>query len=405
MALIPPKRSELLTQNGFSTLRLTTFFEDLARNVNQTVEEVDTELGASTSIAFISALRNDLTELYDQVDLLTHKTNSAPEGLVKWRGDYDENYIYQAGDFVRQNGWSAVANKRTIDSVEPPVIGTANYLLGDAPTWTQLNQDALVTAGQKYTFTQSTRITEIRVWPKNGGAGVTNKLITLDITDPNTPIYNEYLLTNLTPDEWQIVEAGNRLIPAGSTFIVALQTLNSSSNTTITGNWRYDGTSDNGTPDSQGWNKRNQNNIIRIDKTDLGSLDRSAELLAVTPQSTIEVIQTNSVGNNATYVVTTAPSDQGTYIEYQVTANETNGTIDENASTTINIDTPIAAGVDYVSIPSYFPANEPNWANVDGFLAFDGVEQAVPNNIHGIDISGIIIEQSDDWDLVSYTDF
>ena len=246
------------------------------------------------------------------------------------------------------------------------------------------------------------QIEQIRVWPANVNANTVNTLVSVNITNPLTPIYTRQQLSGLIQDQWNVVAVGIKILTPNNDYLIYLETIDSGSSTIVTGGWTYAGEEKKDAPITQTWNRRKQNDIIRINKTDLNSTNRASELLSVTPGSIIDTVQTSDANNNASYSVDSILVDGVDYVEYGVTLLNQNGTIGTGQTTTINIDIPVPNGVDYVNITNFFPTNNPSFASVSGYLAFDGVEQLSGNSMFCVDITGTLLEPSADWDIISF---
>ena len=139
---------------------------------------------------------------------------------------------------------------------------------------------------------------------------------------------------------------------------------------------------------------------MRIDKTDLDTVDRSTELLGIITGSIIQFAVTANPADANIYTVLADPIDQGTYIEYSVSLNSTVGTINVTDVTTMTADVPVAQATTFVYETDKFLV-QPAFANITSFLQYGDVTQAVPATIgYGVNFNFQQLSQSPDWDLI-----
>lgn len=322
-----------------------------------------------------------------------------------WTGNYDElPGTREEDDVSEQDGWLMIANKQTDDRPAPVALGSAD--------WTVLNQTFLNTtdtsiiySGGVYTFTANTYIKNVRVWAITTDPNVKYSVIVLDETDPanlKIKVIEDPILNN---GDWTLIPIGNTLIRNGSVIRVILTAENSNSVTTITGSWTYGGLI-NGTATalSQYVNSNVKQELLRISKTDFNSVDRTTDLLSVSLNTTIRVSQTSNLDNFYEYTVVQNPQNNPLDVHYAVSLTDFGGDIPLDELVTIEITEPISLATPYVYADNYWPTNQPNWATVEGFLLFDGVDQ--PGNdlrAFGADIFVQEIEISPDWDFLAFS--
>ena len=313
---------------------------------------------------------------------------------------------YRTGDTVRDGEWTMVANKDTTDRPAPQPTGVQAWTIPDSPVWATNSHLGVVYSGQRYQFTGGGGWMQgVRVWAPTLTADTHYRVVMTDNTDPNFPQVTIIDNPVLTQGNWHIVGVGEKLIPTGSDIIIYLDALNSGSDTTVTGGWAYSGTSNAGAPGAQSWNRRTQQDTVRIDKTDLDSTDRTTELLSMVVGTNIQMVQTNNNLAYYTYQVTTAPVEVGGdtgYIEYGVVLTDAGADIEVLSPTTMTATVPVAQNTDYVQLNSHWnPQPFPN-VTVTGFLQYDGVTQpGNEDNAFGIDILLTEASVSSDWDLLA----
>lgn len=327
---------------------------------------------------------------------------------MQWMGNWAGGKYYPQGAFVRDGDWTAIANKLTLDKPAPIPSAVASYSLDwttPGPPPTVENNTSVVVGGQTYTFAESGWIKELRIWISVLTDDTNYRIIIINETDPERPVSTVIEEPVLVENDWTTISLLDMLVPAGTVLRMYVDALNSATETNITGSWNFEGPTNAGVaPAAQSWTRDNQRTNLRIDKTDLDGTDRSAALESVIPNSLIRMAETDSVGNASSYRVNTV-TDQSTYMEYTVTlVAQSGGDVTAGAVTTVNIDVPIPVATEYVEELLVW-GTPPTWAtSVEGFLLFNGVDQAVPTtNAYGVDILFEPAEISLDWDIVSFT--
>ena len=133
------------------------------------------------------------------------------------------------------------------------------------------------------------------------------------------------------------------------------------------------------------------------------STDRQAELESIIVGSTIEFIETGATQNSIVFQVVNPPVTRTTSVEYDVVANSIGA--DEpatNNDTSMTATLFVAQSTEFVGIANGWTGNEPLYADVQSYLAFDGIDQGVnPLNQYGISINVQRIIISPDWDIMA----
>lgn len=327
------------------------------------------------------------------------------EGIpMQWMGAWQEGKYYAPGAFVRDGNWSLVANKLTLDPAapQPDPADPESYGL---PSYSPTTQDntSVVVSGQVYTFNQGGWIKELRVWVTELTSTTNYRIIVADITNPEAPVTTVIEEPILAENAWKVVSLQNQIIQAGTVLVVSIDALNSGADTNISGGWRFNGFSQTGAPLAQSWTIDNQRSSYRVSKTDLDGGDRSTELEGVIEGSLVTLVDTENVGNTMGLRVSSV-TDSGAYMTYGVTLQSETGVWVNGVVTTTDIDVPIALPTEYAEELLVW-GSLPSWASsVEGFLEFNGVDQAVPvTNAYGVDILFEPASVSEDWDIVSFT--
>jgi hypothetical protein len=120
--------------------------------------------------------------------------------------------------------------------------------------------------------------------------------------------------------------------------------------------------------------------------------------------SSIQFVETLVNVNSITFQTTGPPIDiSPDYVEYPVIVVEEGVALPTvGEATTMTAIVTGALATDFVGIPAGWTGNEPIWADVTSYLAFDGVDQgADPTNQYGISLLVQRINISDDWDFLA----
>jgi hypothetical protein len=323
-------------------------------------------------------------------------------GEMIWKNTWEPT-AYSKDEVVKDGDFTMIANKSTTDRAAPVPSAPPAWVLPDVPTFTTESNESVVYSGQTYVFSESGWLQAVRVWVPEISATTNYRLVIIDVTNINAPIYTTIEEPVLNLNDWTILFSTIELVGPGRSLIIYLDAVNSGADTQVTGGWRYDGESNTGAPGTSGWNRRTQNDIIRINKTDLDSVDRSAELLGIIANSEIQIVETAIPDKFRTYMTNSPPVDQGNYVEYSVVEINSNlGGPDVSENCTMTATIPIALPTQYVQQLNAFPGLEPTWASIEGFLQFDGVDQpGHEDTAFGIDLRFTPANVSEDWDLVA----
>lgn len=348
-------------------------------------------------------LHNNLTgatgqKTHSEID---NELNEKTRWLNTW---YQKEY--QKNDMVRDGDWTMIANKVTSERPAPQVYGDPVYGLPETPSWVTQSSTSVVYSGHVLTFARGGWLKEIRVAVPEVSSNIKYRILVIDETDPANLITR--VITNPTFEEnsWTTAVLGSAIIKSGTILRVLVDSLNSSGDTLLTGSWAYDGTSNNSAPATYRWNTNNFQSILRIDKTDLDSTDRSSDLLSATIDSTIRLASNATPSTYEEYLVIAPPTDQGTHIEYEVSLTSTSGTLSTADVCNLDFTIPIPQPTGYLEIDDYWTLNTPDYlSSAVGFVWFDGVPQAGnDSNAYAIDLKWQDATVSEDWDLVALSE-
>lgn len=317
---------------------------------------------------------------------------------ITWANVWTQK-LYQVGDQVTDDGWTMIANKPTEDIAAPQPVGEPTFTLPDAPAWVTNNNTSVITSGQRYVFTEPGWVTQVRVWAPIVGPTIKYTILIINNTNPSEPVTTIVRDPVLVTGDWTVLAAGSGVVAEGSDIFGLLVAENSSGTTTWNHVWDFSGNENTVGPLDGFWNKRTQNDTIRIADLDTGLTDRTADLSAVIPQTVIRC-EVNPL-NFMTFLVNAAAIDNGTYFEYIVNLIDQAGEINVLDPVTITATIPVPDPTQYVEIAGHWPANQPSFATLTGVLEFDGVDQSLPNSAFGVDFKFQRANISPDWDPVT----
>ena len=340
---------------------------------------------------------------------LDHGDPTAPtdphKQYAKWGGVWSSAKSYAWNTMVHDSGWLMIANKDTNERAAPWPIGLVEPDLPDAPAWSNNQHVGVVWNAHEFLFTKSGWITQLSVWVSELSESTNYRIIISDITIPEYPEIITIEEPVLTLDGWTTLSVGANPTNIGSKIVIILDSLNSGSDSTVTGGWTR-GTDQNATgPIVAQWNRRTQDDVIRIHHTDADSSDRETELEGIIAGSDIQFVSTDDPNQSVSYHVN-ATTEFVTYVEYAVTRASTGiaGEPDVNDICTMTATVPVPQSTKYVELPNYWPTNQPSFATVNGLQKLSGVDQTVPDTAFGIRVHFQEATISEDWDYMAYSD-
>lgn len=322
---------------------------------------------------------------------------------MRWRYVWEPGF-YEEDDVVYDEGWLMCANKDTNGRAAPQPTGSPETDTPDVPTWTYSAHTGVVWSGHQYTLLKGGWFTQLKVWAPTLSASTNYRILIIDATNVDAPEVTVIEEPVLLEDAWTTIALGATPYSTGAVLLVILDALNSGSESQVIGGWTR-GTNQNTTePAAQTWNRRNQDDVVRIDFTDLDSVGRQTELEGIIPGSTIQFVSTVNPNASATYHVDVTTTGVSSVI-YDVTRSDTGiaGDPPVGAATTMTATIPVAQMTDYVQLPAYWPTNDPSFATMRGTLRLSGVDQSVPTEAFGIQVTFQEASVSPDWDLMAYT--
>jgi hypothetical protein len=325
---------------------------------------------------------------------------------MQWYGIWSAGFFPQNA-VVWDDGWLMICNNPngTTDRAAPVPIGPLQVDLPDVPAWAEQQFLGVCWTGHVYTLTVGGWVQAIQVWAPELLESTNYRIILADVTDPNEidvvtieePVLNE--------DAWTSISIGNVPYPPGAKIMVILDALNSGGNTFVTGGWTRSADENTAEPAAGFWNRRIQNDQVRINFTDLDSVDRQTELETIIAGSDISFTSTVNSAYSVTYHVDSVTTLAGS-VQYNVTESGTGpfGSPPVTHICTMQATIPTPQTTKYVDMVGYWPANQPAFAAVEGVKRLGGVDQPATNDAFGCRIGFQEAVVSEDWDLMAYTD-
>ena len=328
------------------------------------------------------------------------------KGHMHWHGLWSVGY-YRPGSVVYDDGWTMVCTNPAgcTERPAPQPTGVIEPDLPDTPAWTQQSFLGVAWTGHEYNFTKSGWIQSLSIWVTELTADTNYRILIINNTDPNFPNITTIEEPVLNLNAWSTIGLGAMPATAGDQWFVVVDALNSGGDTVINGGWTRSANSNAGEPPAQSWNMRTQDDTVRIDFTDLDSVDRQTELESVIAGSTIEIVSTTNALQSATFSVNTTTTG-ATSVIYNVTRTATGPAGDPpvGVDCQFTITVPIPLETEYVEILGHWPANNPSFADINGIKRLGGVDQPAADNAYGVRIHFQEAIVSSEWEMVAYTD-
>lgn len=357
----------------------------------KTREELEAEIIAS----------KDKINVGPHQDLLLDMMNTFYNETLQWKDQWNPDTNYTINNMVNDDGWLMVSNKDTNDRPAPQPIGSQITPVGSASFSTESNV-SVVLSGTVFTFTKGGWITRYLVYPTTTGANIEHNAYIIRTSPGGNPIIVEFRNLSVTAGQWNPLIVGRDLILPGEVILVFLETTNSSSNTQFTFPWVFRG-SDTIQPSVGDWNRSASSTILRINKTDSNLVDRSGDLSSIIPGTEIKLTETSDVTRFETYDVFSS-TDTGSAFEFEVVLiNQGSNRPRNNRGCDVEVTISVPLSSNYSEELGFWSGNQPSFANVEGFLQFDNVNQTNPGNAYGGDIEFQQGALSTDWDFAAFS--
>ena len=378
----------------------------------------------------------------------THYWYQINDRVANFRGDWEAG-IYVADELVWDRPYTMQANKQTADRAAPQPVGSdlgtlgqslftaqyqnndyAEFQAGDAvefllEEWTTATNTSQVWSGHDYVFEDDGLIRTVQIWVPEVGATIEHRVVVMVNPSAGIPRYEVYYPSNLIVGAWNEIELPDIMVRRGDTVRIYIDVSNETTATASYGNWLFEGaTTEN--PSPQSWNHMGQA-VLRVHEgtsdtgfdveltstvkmeAELGSVVEIdieiawlSGLIALDPSAILRFQDVADTGKYLEYRVVRGPIDQGDYVELHVSVHdvgESGPTI--GANTELLVTVPTLGAVKYVRSPDNWLVQQPVFASVTSYLAYNGVEQVISDNdAHGIEMAFLKHYWSDDWDIV-----
>ena len=314
-----------------------------------------------------------------------------------------------AGTVVSDNGWLMHANQDTSERAAPQPAGPPSWEMPDIPAFTEQQSPAVIWSGHEYTLTVGGWMQEVQIWVPELTNNTNYRILLIDQTDPANPIVNAVEEPILRENAWTSISLGSKVYPAGSNLAIIIDALNSGSSNSDNGFWTRAADNNNigNDPGVSNWATQANDASLRINKTDLNTADRDADLLSIITGSTIAITSVAEPNRGMTWVVNVDPVDQTTHVSWGDVVYQGAGVfgeplIGEDCLVTWTI--PVASQTKYVEQTSYWPFNDPVWATMRGILRIGGVDQPADTTAFGVRLKFQPGAVSTHWDFMALSD-
>lgn len=358
----------------------------------------------------IRRLSDYLWEIFDEVyqnhanleqGFADHEAAYNPHGKVTWVYPYEFGPIYRQFDMVNDNDWLMIANKQTADRASPQPIGSREYLVPDAPTWTPKQHTGVVKTGVRISnISNAHKATNVRVWIAVVSADAHYRLTEVDNNTGLVQVGQEFNGDILAAPGWvEFVGSPEFLLP-GDDLTLFVTMHNSATSQTYNHPWSYEGSSNqNVDPGAGNTTRRGDHSILHISSEDGDAVNRDTELGQVITGSTIKVQAEASSQRFLEYEVVGAHTDMSGWWMYEVALVNTGAsgepTVGERCQ--LYFDNPVLVAVDYVEL-SDAHLNQPA---VNGVVQLDDGAVTENNNSYGLDVLVQKYAASEDWDMAA----
>ncbi len=347
----------------------------------------------------------DLHSTLDENGLLEEGGNVKGYPYMKYSGNWvDRPYGYN--EVVVDSPWTVVCQNKNgcYSRPTPDKEGDPETCHPGLTGLTTQQFVGLVKSGHDYVFNTAGEVTTIEVRVPEVTVNTFYDLYIIDMTDPDTPKTTRYNDLQLTANTWTSVVLGGRLVTAGDRYSIVLYSKNVNPGTTFDGGWTRGANSNNAEPVVGAWNRTNDGSTIRVNYTDLDSLNKQSELNSVIPGSTIFIENTANNTEHITYGVTNT-IDLINSVSYGVVSEGVGpgGEPPSGATCRITYTVPIPSTTKYTVIPDGW-STQPSFATATGLFEEGGVSARGPTDIYGIRITFQNLQGNPtDWGFIAYS--
>lgn len=331
-------------------------------------------------------------------------TKQDPHDYNSWQPNHNNQFTYPKWSVVAEAGYLAISNKPTGDLPTPALLGVEADVFATTPGWTSTPTHAgNVRSGYTLTLLEPVLITSVEVWPPEVLAENHYTLVIIKNPADSGAVTRRVPLLNgqLTAGVWSTIPIESIAGAEGEVYRFYLEVQTYSATTSIAGQYKFQFeyfAGDMGVPTpSVGYFIYDfQRRVIKINKTDN---------LAATPALAGAIVgtiiaMTKSATVFATFMVTGAFTDIGTYREWPAQQIDGNGAFVFDDVCTMAVTVPTSTSAKYVALTSQW-TTPPRWCTAVAFLEHGGVDQ-VPTVTtgYGVNLRVQQLGQSKDWDLI-----
>ena len=292
---------------------------------------------------------------------------------------------------VRDKEFLMIATRDTTDRPAPQKSGPVQMALPDNPSWSIPNDTGWLYTGNRFTLKTTLKIAGWRVWIPTVtadyeiyGVGGFYDPDSGEFANTVTPIPTFY-----TGGSWYQQSVIPFWALAGTVFEIGIAITNTSGSTEhMNSTWDYEGTSQNNDPASGGWNKNNQDTLIRINADDAAAADQTLELSTIAGGDIIEITPETGLAFSYQYAVDLPNVSLGGVYTYDVDLLHGRGTLPLDGRCRIKV-IRSGASTDYVKLQDY-------WLGSPGDSDSDSASAPIPSDSASDPYSSIPLGEGDE---------
>jgi len=331
-------------------------------------------------------------------------SNWVPEYRMNWRGVWAVGATYEVSDVVLDGGYLAYANTQNTDiQPRPQETGVPVWLLPEIPTWNPLNLVGSVEYGLRITVPAGElwAVVGFRIWIDSQTTDdTTYQIVSYDLIAGTVTLGDSFPASTFFGQEntWVELPYASAPLIGGQDVVIAVAKQTSAAETLYNHPWSLTGINNTEADPGVGNSNRNQqNSVLRINNTDNNSDDRTAELRAVVPGSTIRTANESDLNRYYEYLVLSLV-DNGTYVTYTVSLLDTGGAgapLNELSQIYFTVPTPLQT--DYVELPGAYTGS----SVLQGVIDLGGGGHTFDDVGRGVDLEFQQYTISDEWDIMA----
>ena len=325
-----------------------------------------------------------------------------PDTRMDWRGVWIQQTYYKH-EVVRDGNYTMIANTETDDRAGPVPEGDPAWALPSVPTWTSDTDSPQAIQGYRLEVGELMEISALRLWRPTDVTTVTYDYLVSDVTDSMNHIKIGSGTMSAGAVGWVSASFPTVLLAPGKVLETTLTTTTYQTSSEWGHSWTL-ASQAGGIPPVENLTVSADHLQININKQADGAVDATSDLMLLKTGDEILLEEDGNTAKYDKYRVTDTIIDQGAYFEVEV-IRIGNGQASK-AGKLLNVTATINAAIepsDYTFLPNFWFGNDPFTGSVGkGFFKTDpDAITILTDNAYGIDIEGVVLESSDDWDLVA----